>query len=243
MRPNKLSQSALRVAMKSGFLTKSLWVDFFCQGKKRYQNRSWLELKRKNIFRDHPNKIVSNVLVPIKSLALVPTPFVNQIEHDEEVLRIILNMEKKAKLSKWKSEMELKQDYSGNIKYNKGSNFIKFPDAEIHFESSKTPISLALEVELNQKSRKRYKEIALAYTFHKNSDFVVFVCAEEAIEKSVLESFYSVRYPFNEKPIGIAKLSEWRIDPLNSELKINGVKTSLKILLESLQENNEKIAA
>lgn len=242
MRQNTLTQNALRVARKSGFLTKPLWTEFFCHGKKRHQNRSWFELKKK-YFLDHPSKIAKNVLVPIKLLAGVPAPFVNQIEHDEEVLRIILNLEKSAEILSWKSEMELKQAHTGNLKIKKDTKTIKFPDLEIKTGHPQKATTLALEVELNQKSKKRYKEIALTYAFHNNSDLVIFVCAEEAIERCILDSFNSVRYPFNEKPIGIAKLSEWRKDPLNGLLKINGVCTTLNILLESIKQESGKLVA
>lgn len=243
MRPYDASRE-IRLAAKSGFLSKRIWREFFGAGGTRWQNLVWKSFLEKELFRKHPSKYATDVLIPNSRNKLVQSlvgeeisspPYISQMDHDETVMRGLLDLHGRILIDGFRFEQELKRE-SGVCYVGGGySGAAKFPDAVVRLARPGKLKVLALELELSRKTPKRYRQAMDALVALKGVDRVVFVTRSEVITAAIQRAMRDNYYPYWERPIGFAKLADWKENPAVAPISFEGESTSME------QLNGEKL--
>lgn len=243
MRPYDASRE-IRLAAKSGFLTKRIWRDFFGAGGTRWQNLVWQGFLEKELFRKHPSKYATDVLILnsknnfVHSLVgeeLSSPPYISQMDHDETMMRGLLGLHRGNLIDGFRFEQELKRE--SGVRYVGGgyTGAVKFPDAVIRLARPDKCKVLALELELSRKTPKRYRQTMDALVALKGIDRVVFVTRTEVITAAIQRAMRDNYYPYWERPIGFARLTDWKENPVAAPISFEDESTSMERL------NGEKL--
>lgn len=238
MRPYDASRE-IRLAAKSGFLSKKIWKDFFGAGGARWQNLVWRGFLEKELFREHPSKYATDVLVlngkSRKVQALVgedisAPPYISQMEHDETMLRGVLELHRHKLITGIRFEPELKRE--SGIRYVGGgyTGAVKFPDAIIRIALPEKPRVMALEMELSRKTPKRYRQMMDALVALKGVERVIFISRTDTITTAIRRAMRDNYYPYWERPIGFGTLEEWRENPATAPITFEDETTSIEKL-------------
>jgi len=216
MRPKKLPIAEITFAAKLGFLPKGLYKDFFVEGNKRWKRMKWHRLSTSAFFKRHridPNVLVLNAkhaLVGQIAPSISRPPYVNQFYHDEIVGRSSLAIIRDLPNCRVAIEAELKKIRPLGNKGRKLSQQVKHPDLLINGTSGQ---KIAVEIELNSKSRARYMVALRAYRSDPVSR-IVYVIRSAATKAAITAAAHQVRFPIGEIPIGFCSLYDWLENPL-----------------------------
>jgi hypothetical protein len=224
-----LWEEPLRIAAKSGFLTKELFQEYMFEGKtQRGVNWSWAKLKDSREFKIHPNPRIHGVLVLNRHSKIVQsrtlgcaatTPHEAVLRHDEILLRGVLGIEKRRYLQSWVLEPELKMNGLEAFEISSQGNRIKFPDALLSFNNGALNNIAALELELTQKDGKRYDQILSAYSSMKGVGLILFIAGSSAIEKAIERHARESFYPIHGQKLAFMSLDEWQRNPLVASMR------------------------
>jgi ribosomal protein S8 len=234
MKQGGIYQRAVKIAQKSGFLTKKLWWETICKGGQRYKQKTWLDLKKRKLFEVHPHDQALTTIILSKKIAVVPYPRVSHIHHDEAILKILLTLKEQGFLNSWVTEGELKKFNHKEFVVTANGLSAKYPDAVIDLKTSNKIFRFVIEVERVRKSNKRYREIISAYSQMKGFDGILYLCEEDAIRKAIDGCLKNHFYPFSSCPFGLGNLNEWCSDPANAGISFNGKVTTLKKIIEKI---------
>lgn len=219
MKTRHIPSATIQFVAKAGFITKELWDDYFFKGgTDRWRHKGWQNLvKRKylisipfcrlrntytlNRANCHVNRIASNSVRP---------PPLAQIDHDECLMRGLLELERAKVISSWTTEAELKSQCPGGFKIASGGQLIKYPDAIVEPLGDRSNQLWALELELTMKNRARYVQILSAYAGMENLTGVIFIYRTLAIKHALLETVEKIYFPTNRIKIFFVNESEWR---------------------------------
>lgn len=228
-----------------GFITRRLWREFFAMGKYRATQKQWVNLSERGIFVPHPSPTCRDVFVLKRAdesvlnprvAAIVPPPYVGQINHDETLARIVLRAERQGLIRHWTSEAEMKKINAADFKLQDRRPSAKYPDALVTLNVTGKPVSVAIELELSRKSFKRYEDVAYAYRRIAGVKAVFFICKNEEIVEAIKAAFKRARFPSHEKPVGFAFAECWATDPANADLEMPSRRTTFAALVSEIAE-------
>jgi len=214
----------IRFAVKTGFLTKAMWHEFFAEGGECWRRRNWNLLSSRGFFKPHTSKRATEVLVLNPKNKLVKEtvgddicrpPYVAQLDHDEIIARSILRLCRAGVVAAFQVETELKRWAPKSHWRQALENRDKFPDALIHFRNG---LRVAIELELTLKSRRRYRHILRTYRSYNSCDQIIYIVNSESIFTSITESMDEIRYVDESRPIAFMWLDEWVADPMTARI-------------------------
>lgn len=219
MRPKYNPTEEMELAARIGFLTRSLWREFFGRGTIRWQNMVWQKLRDDGFFRPHPRMPhlylpnPKHPLIDVRSPYFAKPPILSQLGHDELVARSYLLLERDLPGVVLKTEAFLKKEAPIS---NKGLNIEateKHPDLVLELNGQK----IAFEIELNQKSRSRYRAILRCY---RRGGFtkVIYVIRGEGTMNAVESAANEVSFPRDQIQLGFGSIGDWRLNPMLTEI-------------------------
>jgi len=245
-RPKCIPKDAINLAARAGFLSKSLFKEFLMKNRPTSSlNRSWRKLIDSGYFITHSDPRMGDIYLlnkrkretsALSSHTIVSPPYSSLIRHDEIALRGILLIEDHGFLDTWKVESEFKKLKEGAVRLEGNENRAKYPDAILNFKSQIKPIRVAVEIELSLKDKRRYQRILNAYSFAEDLDLVLFVCANDRIEKTIAESSSKYFYPSAGSEISFMRQSEWSSDPILADVRIKNSVMSLGTWLDQFEK-------
>ncbi len=239
MRSPYIPIAELTLAIKVGFLTRRLWDEFFASGSKSRQSKRWKGLVRSGLFLPHPSPLVKEVIIPnsqhsfvraISGQAHLGIPFIAQLEHDETVARILVRLERSKTVENYFTELDQKRREPDDRKGAARKERRKFPDAVVTISSPSGPLEVAIELELNVKSQKRYTQIFENYARRSNLKAVVFIVGRRSIYRSIRKALRNAQMPELERLIAFSDVDSWRKDPSNAPIKLRSASTSLAMM-------------
>ena len=245
MRPKQIPTGELTLAIKIGFLTRRLWDEFFAEGSKSRQSKKWKGLVRSELFLPHPSPLVKDVVIPnpknslVKELsghAQLGVPFMAQLEHDETMARILIRLERSKVIQSFRTELEQKRQEPDERKGASRKERRKFPDAILTIDSPKGIIEVALELELNTKSQKRYRLIFENYARKSNLKTVVFITGGRSIFRSIRKAEKEMQRMGFFSSVAYSELKPWEENPIHAPFRFDGYSSSLaKMMIEGFK--------
>ena len=236
MRPKFLPIREIEFAVAVGFLTKDLWREFFANGGLRWQQMVWKQFKEDEIFRSRPESPdlylpnPSHPLVREKAPYLAKAPILNQLGHDVLVARSYLMLTRAVPELEIKTEALLKREDPLRNKGVRVSDSRKHPDLVASSESK----TVAIEIELTQKSRRRYGAILRNYR-RLGYSRIIYVIRSKTTMNAIENAASDVSFPIETIPIGYGSLSDWRVDPLSTPITFD---REVRTLREILRQQN-----
>lgn len=219
MRPRYLPREEMEFAARVGFLTRSLWREFFGKGTLRWQNMVWQRLRDDGFFRPHsgmPHLYLPNPkqsLVEVRVPHFAKPPVLSQLVHDELVARSYLLLKRELPNCELKTEAYLKKETPISNKGVRIEASEKHPDIVLAING----IKIAFEIELNQKSRARYRSILRCY---RRSGFakVIYLIRSEGTMNAVESAASEVSFPRDQIQLGFGSIGDWRANPIATEI-------------------------
>lgn len=220
-RPTEL----LNFVAKTGFITRDLWLEFFFKGgNERWAYQSWRNLHAAGYLAPHPTACLKDVSIldlnncprgewfygkPVR-----PT-FIDFIEHDIQLYRGILRLERDGLVSFWETEGKIKSRLGQEFGYkpHEAKN-MKYPDALADLPNVDRP--WAIEMELSRKSTTRYCRAMNAYAGTKDIGGVVFVHKNNVIRNAIQRAIKETYFPLDEIPVAFIPLENWQKTPSRS---------------------------
>lgn len=230
----------IRFAAKTGFISRSLWVDFFARGSKSWRNKSWRALLDRGDFLLHPASRANDVIVPNRKSVLVrrlvgeavaSPPYIFQLDHDELCARIALSLERRGIVNSYMTEADQKRLFFGSFRSYREAKSVKFPDLLLELRREGSNQQVAVEVELSRKSPRRYCEIFRALRDGPRRDLVVFISRSDTIFDALSRAMRDVTFPTWERPVGFGLVEEWLANPARANISLSDGTTSLEVLL------------
>lgn len=254
MGTKEIQQEALELSKKFGFISKSVFWDFYCPPGKSMRYQNWGHLTNSPLFTSYTtgSGVPEHLSLSSKGRQLMGQDSIGQVAptyftHDEMVMRFFLHLKKESLLRRSWSEGELKSDRALAVKGLGDGVISKLPDLLFDVTGGNDFIRCALEIERTRKSQGRYKTMRRAYQRALNVDLILFGVADEKIEAVIMKEFVEGGVNTVSKEIGFFDLSEFSERNLESELRIGGKKSTLKRFFSSLAgavqrapENNRK---
>lgn len=194
-----IPREEIAFAAKYGFLTRDLWLRFFETGGRTSQYVRWNRLTEREFFKAYPAARSDEVLVLNRANAWkfclgdpVNPPPLAQLRHDELAASGAVRLERGRLVSGIQSEAELKR-----TEFDWHNALLKFPDLLVQVADQK----IAIELELTQKSRDRYRKLVDCYLRRQDLRYIIFVVPNKAIMNALVRAFGDV-----ETEIGFMKL-------------------------------------
>ncbi len=219
-------------AVSVGFITKELWREFFSHGGLRWQQAVWRQFKEDEVFRMRPD--APNVYLPNRNHALVrgfcevPArgPILNQLGHDELVARTYLQLKRTNPSIEILTEAQLKRDEPLKNKGVAISEYRKHPDLVIVAGGQR----IAIEIEFNQKSRRRYQAILRT---HRIKDFarIIYMVRSASTKRIIERAANDISFPVRQIPLGFGSIAEVRKNPCETPIRSGEEKCLLRDLL------------
>ncbi len=224
-------------AVKTGFLSKALWLEFFTKRSRSRNSRVWHRFVQDGYFRPHESKMLPDVLVlgnrsinemQRRGILAVTKPHLGQFDHDEKAAHIVLSLQREKVLDAFTTEAELKRKHWLWMKTTRDGKEAKFPDLTIELSSPAKFRRVALEVEQSKKSFDRYKKMMNSYANVKGVDMVIFISNQQSIFNSISRAMKEVSYPSWERPVGFGEMEAWLKDPLTAPIYLSRGVSSIR---------------
>ncbi len=229
----------IELAVRCGFLSRSVWNDFFANGKPRWRRYVWSRLISTGLFKPHQSRRAFDIIVPNEDHPLVKKlsggeishpPPIAQIDHDEIIVRSFLLLKKHQIILNAKFESELKREDLRTQRHYNPADKVKYPDLVIEVGAHELTKKIAIELELSRKEPKRYRQMMNTYMTSKQFSSVIFVTNRETIETSIESAIRETFYPRWERPVGFVELAEWIKNPSEAAIVGDGKVTTLAML-------------
>lgn len=226
----------IELAVRTGFLSKTIWNEFFAPKEKRWRNKLWAYFSARNLFFPHYSNRAQDVLVPnpkhpmvikIAGDSIVMPPRVGVLDHDEIVTRSFLLLKDKNLFGSAKFESELKREDLRYRSHFDPADTTKYPDLLITLKASEPNKKIALELEISRKSPKRYRQMMNSYMTAKEVSAIIFITNLETIKNGIKSAIHETYFPEWEKSVGFVNLSDWKNDPLNARILFSDKMQSL----------------
>lgn len=219
----KQVEDALNYMAKVGFISKSVWRNYFSKGSIRWSNMQLKKLVEMNILAPHPCKEVENIWVlgklsrkkfEAKNVITVYPPFANQLDHDEAVAAGVLRLYKNKFCIDWSSELEIKMYQALADGKSSRANIQKYPDALLRLPSDDGNNLLAIEYEKNPKSHTRYQEILRNYMVNFDIQRVLYIAETKTLANTILRYIDKMRSTILDEKIYVCLADNWKENPL-----------------------------
>lgn len=219
----------LRVAAKSGFITKRIWNDFFATGNRFWRYRRWQALMASGYFTAVPDYGFVKSAITLsdqgKTLAIalgmdpVYSPPAKNLWHDEELIRLALFLERQGWVSNWTTEQELKISEQAQLFFQDQGRAPKIPDLVIEWSTLPKPILWAIELERTRKDVTRYYDMVGAYKGISRIESVLIIAGTSSIEANIKKAQAKMNYPQTQRPMFFASMNDAFQDPFSCELR------------------------
>lgn len=215
------------LAARAGFISRPIWDEFFATGAARWRRRCWRELRVSKVFLPHPSRFARDVIVPNRRHSFIReivrsdisvAPFIAQVEHDEEVLRGVLRLQRGELLEAYWLEAEMKR-HDLKSRTPSAIDRAKYPDVIVTLGGRGRSRRVALEMEMSLKSPQRYRQMIDAYSSRADVDTVIVVCRFKATVEYLRSAMKETYYPDEKRPIGFCNLEDWRSDPASAPIR------------------------
>lgn len=201
----------IEFAAKSGFLTKTIWMEFFNSSRRSWANDRWVGFKSRGLFTKHSSPLLSNCLVLNKSSPHIQgiisedvssPPLATQVYHDELVARIILKLLSYDLIAEtYYLEPEIRRIQQDDQRDQKRKGHIKFPDAVFDLKTGSQLLRVALEVEISRKSQERYKRIIKSYSTSTKIEKIIIVHFGNRIRSSFEKAISKYGHLYSIRPM------------------------------------------
>lgn len=224
-------------AAKTGFLSKSLWLEFFTSRSRSRNSRVWHRLLKDEYFRPHDSKMLQDVLIlgnrsigelERQGIMAVTKPHLGQFDHDEKAASIVLQLGRENILDGFTTEAELKRKHWLWIKSTRDGKDAKFPDLTLELKPPSKFRKVALEIEQSKKNFDRYKKVMNSYAASKDIEVVIFISNQQSIFNSIARAMKEVSYPSWERPVGFGEMETWLKSPLTAPIYLSRGVSSLQ---------------
>lgn len=108
----------------------------------------------------------------------------NFLDHDFKLLCLRLHLEKHGLVKSWKPEHEIRHEVYKNFSPYAAKRQV-ISDGMMTAETPLKKVSVAVELELTLKNKKRLREILRRYTEKKNLDFIWYICGSMGLDDSI----------------------------------------------------------
>jgi hypothetical protein len=229
----------MKLAARTGFLSKKLWTKYFAVGKTAWQNRVWMNPSMRGYFKPHPSSRAESVIVLDRENYFVEKAFGDEItsppsvavlDHDEIMVETFLRIDRLDSLAHAKFEAELKRADLRNKRHFDPSDKTKYPDLLIAFSGPNSQFKIAIELELSRKEPKRYRQMMNAYMSNKDVSLIIFVTDLEIVENGIKAAIRDTYYPEWERPVGFVSLKDWLADPMKAAIRAGEKVTCLEAI-------------
>lgn len=236
--------NALRLAAKTGFLSRRLWYELFATGGERWNRRQIEFMLKRGLLMPHPNPAAEDhwVLTPLgrslvenTNLATVRASPVAQLHHDEVIARSLVRLERQGIVTQWLTEQELKRMQVKEFQLSNDVRNQKYPDAVFKSHVLGRERTFAIEYERTRKSPVRYKDILWLYSRSDTMSLVLFICENKTIENTILGRMKYLRVASLWNTIGLTQASDWTFDPATAPIRLNHRVVTLKDLCQKTQ--------
>lgn len=223
----------IEFAVAVGFITKEIWREFFSTGGLRWQQMVWRQFKEDRIFNarpDAPHIYLPNRKHPLVSgISDVPAkaPILNQLGHDELVARTFLQLRRAHPRLEILSEAWLKREEPLSNRGARVADYRKHPDLVLVSGGRR----IAIEIELNQKSRRRYQAILKTHR-QKNFARVIYLVRSPGTKRAIERAANDIAFPIQLMPLGFGSIGELRLNPSETFIRFADSKCLLKDLLK-----------
>lgn len=228
------TEQALKYVAKVGVMTKEVWLESFCHGKKRWQNWQLKILLDNGFLKKHNCDLGDYYVLGEQGLAIAKTlnwsivdPVTpKQFRHDELVAHSLLRMEQKQVCKSWMVEREIKYKHDNKFLIQDQGGQAKYPDAICEAYMGKNFHLVALEYERTGKTVPRYRRILWSYNKLNRFSMVLFIVENDVLRKRIKSSLKHLgRVALIEK-IGFVDVIEWQSNPLSATIELATTKTS-----------------
>lgn len=223
----------IEFAVNVGFLTKKMWREFFAEGGLRWQQMLWRQLRTEGYFKarpDWPDLYLPNPTHPFvkeRATHLARAPHLTQLGHDELVARSYWLLKEKFPEIGIKTEALLQREIPFRNRGRRDRDSEKHPDLVVTLGD----LEIAIEIELNQKSRRRYEAILRSYRMTEFSK-IIHVITGKATMEAIERAASKVSFPKHNIQLGFASMSEWRATPASAPITFDHEDLSLMDILK-----------
>lgn len=228
------TEQALKYVAKVGVMTKDVWLESFCRGKKRWKNWQLKILLDNGLLKKHNCDLGDYYVLGEQGVriaktlnwSLVDPVTPKQFRHDELVAHSLLRMEQKNVCKNWMIEKEIKNRRENKFLIQDQGSQTKYPDAICEAYMGKNFHLVALEYERNGKTVPRYRRILWSYNKMNRFSMVLFIVESDVLRKRIKLSLKHLgRVALIEK-IGFVDAIEWQKSPLSATIELATTKTS-----------------
>lgn len=232
------TEQALKYVAKVGVMTKAVWLESFCHGKKRWQNWQLKILLDNNLLKKHNCDLGDYYVLGDQGQRIAKTLNWNlvdpvnprQFRHDELVAHSLLKLEQKNICRNWMIEKEIKKSHKTKFLIQDQGDQTKYPDAICEAYMGKNYHLVAIEYERNGKTLPRYRRILWSYNKLNRFSLVLFIVENEVLKKRIKSSLKHLgRVALIEK-IGFVDAIEWQKNPQTASIELATTKTNFEKL-------------
>lgn len=174
--------------------------------------------------RDTEKRLEGRAVARPDSRRFLAPAFVAQLDHDELMARSLLRLSRAKVIAAYRTEGELKRLFPLARNRYSPDQKEKYPDAIIETVSG---LSVALELELTLKTRRRYRQALRTYRARSDVSRIVFIVRSAAAFDSITQAMKDTYYPVLERPIGFTWADDWTRDPLSARIDFKSTATSI----------------
>lgn len=220
----KVISDSLEFAARWGFLTQSLFFEFFCRMSRAQQYRYWSYLTDKGYFvksKHHEHTLI----LSYRSRKLLgdqvrPARSYFYIEHDSIVARFYLSLAQRDLLGDAWLEDELMRNPLEAYSVLGCQQIQRVPDLVFDLKrNNAAAIRCALEIEKSTKSKSRYAKIALAYLDMSKVSISLYGCVSETTAKVIRSAFNSPEFVERDRIPGTFFYESYDASQFNSQVR------------------------
>lgn len=240
MTEDDLVEKCIRFAARFGFLTREIFCRHLFPKSRAQQFKCWRMLTAERWF-EAAARDPHVLYLAVKSRSRLTEPPVKAvpslfIEHDSRVTDLLLTAEREVAIERTWTEMELSRQRWESYSILGTARISKLPDLILDLKAPEKPVRIAVEIELNLKSKARYAHIALSYLDMNRLDLILYGCATQAIAREIRRAFSGAAFDQQSSSLAIFQMDDFHRYGL--EAPVLGAETSITLrqLLQRPQE-------
>jgi len=242
--PNNVIE-ALRFTGKVGFLSTTLWKEYFGQGNDRWKRRQLQLLVDRGYLQRHRNTYATRIYVltdksieilkSLKASYVKPVP-VLYLSHDIVVARSLLELKRDKIIGQYLVERTLKTYGIKEFLLSEKDNDQKYPDAVFKMIAYGKQRTAAIEYERERKSLSRYKSILWQYAGVTNISMVLFICENDGIRKAIESAKKYLGQTSLLDRLAFVSADDWQRSPANAPICLASREITLREICSPINE-------